>query len=96
MGQSLSYYVETAVEKIDGGKMLFQITILPKLHGFVNSSGNNVILLFLRELNEVYGIAGYTNGELRIFFRMRLRIQKGFTIENVNVEVMTTVANVTV
>ena len=67
-----------------------------RLHGFVDGSGNNVILLFFREFNEVYRITGYTNGKLRIFFRMRLRVQKGFTVENVNVEVMTAVANVTV
>ena len=71
--------------------------IFPKrLHGFVNGSGNNVILLFLREFNEVNCIAGNTDGKLRILFRMRLRVQKSFTIEYVNVEVVTTVANVTV
>ena len=39
----------------------FNYTILPKidkpkLHGFVNCSGNNVVLLLLRELDEVYSV----------------------------------------
>jgi hypothetical protein len=62
----------------------------------VNGSGNNVILLFLREFNEVNCIAGNTDGELRILLRVRLRIQESFSIEYVNVEVVATVANVTV
>ena len=67
-----------------------------RLHGFVNGSGNNVILLFLREFNEVNCIAGNTDGELRVLLRMRLCVQESFSIEYVNVEVMTTIANVTI
>ena len=70
--------------------------IKPKLHGFVNGSGNNVILLFFREFDEVYRITGYTNGELRILFGMRLRVQKSFTVKYVYVQMETIVANVTV
>jgi hypothetical protein len=62
----------------------------------VNGSGNNVILLFLREFNEVNCIAGNTDGELRILFRVSLCIQKSFTVKYVNVKVVTTIANVTV
>ena len=67
-----------------------------KLHGFVDRSGNNVVLLFFRKFDEVYSIPGNTNGELRILFRVRLRVQKGFTVEYVYVQVMTTVAYVAV
>ena len=79
----------------------FNYTILPKidkskLHGFVNRSGNNVVLLFLREFDEVYRITGYTNGKLRIFFGMRLRVQKRFTAEYVYVKMEAVVSNVAV
>ena len=60
----------------------------------MNSSRNNVVLLFFGKLDEVYRITGNTNGKLRIFFRMRLRVQKGFTVEYVYVKVIATVANV--
>ena len=70
--------------------------IKSKLHGFVNGSGNNVVLLFFREFDEVYSITGNTNGKLRILFRVSLRVQKGFAIKYVYVEVVATVTNVAV
>jgi hypothetical protein len=75
--------------------------LLPKthaqpLHGFVNGSGNNVVLLFLRKLNEVYSVTGYAYGELRIFLRVRLRVKKRITIEYVYVKMVAAVANVAV
>jgi hypothetical protein len=42
----------------------------------VEGSGNNLVLLCLCELVEVYGIAGNAHSELRIFFRMSLSVQK--------------------
>ena len=69
---------------------------IASLHRFVNGSGNNVVLLFLRKFNEVYSITRNANGKLRIFFRMSLRVQKRFTVENVNVKVVAAVADVTV
>ena len=79
----------------------FNYTILPKidkpkLHGFVNRSGNNVVLLLLREFDEVYSVTGNADGELRVLFRVLLRIQKGFAVKYVYVEVVTTVTNVAV
>lgn len=88
------FFEKTAVDFADGSFVFMDYSQKPRLHGFVNGSGNNVILLFFRELNEVYRIAGYTNGKLRVFFRVRLCVQKRFTIEYVYVEMETTVANV--
>ena len=62
----------------------------------MDGSGNNVILLFLREFDEVYRITGYTNGKLRLFFRVSLRIQKGFAIEHVYVKMEAVVTNIAV
>jgi hypothetical protein len=91
--------VKTAVEVYPSAAVTTYMIILSpnaELHGFVNGSRNNVILLFLREFNEVNCITGNTDGELRILFRMSLCIQKGFAIEYVYVKVIATVANVAV
>ena len=42
----------------------------------MESSGDNIILLFLGQLDEVNCIAADTDGQLRILFRMLLRIQQ--------------------
>ena len=52
-------------------------------------SGDNIILLFLGQLDEVYCIAAYTDGQLRILFRMLLSVQQGFSIQYVYVQVVT-------
>ena len=59
-------------------------------------TGDYLILLFLCELDKVYRIAAYTNGELGILFGMRLGIKKSFARENVYVEVVSTLLNVAV
>jgi hypothetical protein len=88
------FFEKTAVDYADGSLFAYQLFPKTKLHGFVNGSGNNVILLFFRELNEIYRITRYANGKLGVFFRVRLRVQKRFTIEYVYVDVETAVANV--
>lgn len=91
-------FEKTAVGKIlDGSpfhRVLFRLLSNENLHSFVNGSGNNVILLFFRKFNEVYSISGNANRELRIFFRVRLCVQQRFTIENVYVQVITTICHV--
>ena len=51
-----------------------------RLQSFVERTGNNIRLLFRCKLDEVNGIAGYTDGQLRIFFRMLLGIQKSLAV----------------
>ena len=53
-------------------------------------SGNNVVLLLLGELDEVYGIAGNPDSKLRIVLGMLLGIEESVPVEYVYVEVMTT------
>ena len=54
----------------------------------MEGSGNNLVLLLLGKLDEVYRIAGDTDGKLRIFLGVSLRIKKRLASEHVNVEMM--------
>ena len=51
-------------------------------------SCNYLKLLILCQLVEVYGISAYTNCKRRIFFRIFHGIYKLFAVENVNVQMM--------
>ena len=62
----------------------------------MEGSGDNLILLLLGELDEVYSISGNTDSELRIFFGMSLSVKKRLTGENVYVEVMATLLYIAV
>ncbi len=59
------------------------------LQAFGKGTGDNVALLFRRQRVEAYRVAGNTNGQLRIFFRMLNRVQQGFATQHVNVQVLT-------
>ena len=50
------------------------------LQRFVHGSCDYLILLYLCQLDEVYGISGYTDGKLRIFLRVCLCVQKGLSV----------------
>ena len=62
----------------------------------MEGSGDNVVLLLLGELDEVYGIAGNPDCELRIVLGMLLSIEKCLTVEDIDVEVMTALYGITV
>ena len=62
----------------------------------VEGTGYYLVLLFLCELDEVYRIAAYTDGKLGIFFGVRLSIEKRFSCENVDVQVVAALLNVAV
>ena len=55
----------------------------------MESAGDNIILLFLGQLDEVYSVSADTDGQLRILFRMLLSVQQSFTIQYVYVQVVT-------
>ena len=57
---------------------------------------DNVVLLFFRQLYEVYRVARNSYGELRVFLRVSLSVKESFPCENVYVEVMTAFFNVAV
>ena len=59
-------------------------------------SGDNVVLLLLSKLDEVYCISGNTDSELRIVLRVLLSIEKSITCEYVNVEVVAALNCITV
>ena len=46
-------------------------------HAFVERTGDDIVLLFLCQFDKVHRVAGNAYGELRIFLRMLLRVQKG-------------------
>jgi hypothetical protein len=62
----------------------------------VECTGDNVCLLFGSKLDEVYCIAGYADGKLRIVLRMCLRIKKSLSVKYVNIKVMTALGYITV
>src|SRR5699024_2106463 len=53
-------------------------------------TSDNVALLFRSQRVKANCITGYTDGQLRIFFRMLNCIFQSFTTQNVNVQVLTT------
>ena len=59
-------------------------------------SGDNVVLLLLGKLDEVYCISGNTDSELRIVLGVLLSIEKSITCEYVNVEVVAALNCITV
>ena len=59
-------------------------------------SGDNVVLLLLCELDEVYGIAGNPYCELGIVLGMLLSIEESLPVEYIYVEVMTTLNGITI
>lgn len=59
-------------------------------------SGDNVILLFLGQLNEVYSITGNTDSQLRIVLGVLLSVQKSILSEHVYVEVMTALCGIAI
>ena len=69
---------------------------LCKLQGSVECSCDNVVLLLLGKLDEVYSVSGYTDSKLRIVLGMLLSIEKCISCEHVNVEVVTSLDCITV
>ena len=62
----------------------------------MESTGDNIILLLLGELDEVYCIARYPDGELRVVLGMSLSIKESLPVEYVYVEVVTALNGITV
>ena len=54
----------------------------------MEGTGDNLILLFFCQLMEIYRISGYSHGKLWVFFRMLLRVQQRFAVQNVYVQMM--------
>ncbi len=69
---------------------------MPHLQRSVEGSGDNIILLLFCELDEVYGIAGNSDSELRIVLGMSLSIEKCFSVEYINIEVVAALNGITV
>jgi hypothetical protein len=62
----------------------------------VECTGDYLVLLFLIELNKVYGIAGNTYGKLRILLGMLLSINKCVPVKYVYIKVMATLFSIAV
>ena len=61
-----------------------------ELHGLSEGTGNNILLLFFGQGVKTYGVARYTDGQLRIFFRVFHRVEQHFAVHDVHVQVLTT------
>ena len=59
-------------------------------------TADNVGLLLRSELDEVHCVAAHADRQLRIILGMSLRIQKGVTVQNVNVQVMSALYCITI
>ena len=61
-------------------------------------AGNHVELLFASELDEAYGVAGNADGEVLVFFLLRMfhGVLEFFDTEHVHVQVVAALAEVTV
>lgn len=68
------------------------------LHAGVAGTGDNVQLLLTGQVDELHGIAGNTDGEVRVFFLLRMLhgVQQLFLAEHVHVQVMRTLIEVAV
>ncbi len=62
----------------------------------VEGAGDNLILLFLRELYKVHRVTAYAHGELRILLGMRLRIKESFLCKYIYIKVMSALFNIAV
>ncbi len=58
------------------------------LYIFVEGAGDDFILLGMGQLDKVDGIAGNTDGQLRIQFGVSLRVQQSVAVEHIDVEVV--------
>lgn len=78
------------------GCFIGTLNFLILLDFLVERTGNYLVLLLLCELNEVYRVTAYSYCKLGISLGMSLSIKESFTGENVNVEMMSALLNVTV
>ena len=62
----------------------------------MEGTGDDLILLFLSKLDEVYRLAAYSYRKLGILFGMSLSVKQSFLGENVDVQVVAALLNVTV
>lgn len=62
----------------------------------MEGSGNDFKLLFSGKLHKVNGVAGNSDGELWIFFWMFHGFEEGFFVENVHIQMLSTLRKVTV
>ena len=76
--------------------MLVRLTFRSK--SVVACSGDNVVLLLLREVDELNSISGYTDREVSVLFllRMCLCVEELLNTEYVYVEVVSTLCEITV
>ena len=62
----------------------------------MESTGNDVSLLLGSELDEVNGISGHADGQLRIVLGMLLSVQEHISVQHVYVEVMAALCSIAV
>ena len=59
-----------------------------ELRSVVERPGNDVELLFARQLDEVHGVPGNAHRELRILFGVIHRVEQRFAVEDIDVDVV--------
>ena len=74
----------------------FSMGIVVFLNLIVEGSRDNLVLLLLCELDEVNRVAAYSDGKLGVLLGVRLRVEKRFAGENVNVKMMSALLDVSV
>ncbi len=62
----------------------------------MEGSGNNLVLLFLCELDEVYGVARNSDCKLRIKLGVLLCVNEKLSVKHVYVEVVTALEHIAV
>lgn len=82
----LSIYAKTKSPRVSGGFVLTD-----RLAAAADRTRDHVELLFLGELDEVHSVARHADGELGILLGVFHCIIEEVTVEDVDVEVLTTV-----
>ena len=62
----------------------------------MEGTGNNLVLLLLRQLDKVNSVTGNTDGQLGILLRMCLSVQQGLLGEDVDIQMVAALLNVAV
>ena len=62
----------------------------------MEGTGDDVSLLLGSELDEVDGISGYTDGQLRIVLGMLLSVQQHIPVQHVHVQMMAALCRIAI
>ena len=62
----------------------------------MEGTGDNIVLLFLGELDEVYRITRYSYSQLRVLLGVSLCIEQSLTGENIYVKMVSAFLNIAV